>query len=107
MLGLLPRIVPGWCPPSGVDGSSARELWLQMMSWLNLGLAGRYFAGRLLGMLAVAMAYPPRPVVAVTTRAIAPAGRRPAMPAAVVAVAVSRQPNLALERGLLAQGQIA
>lgn len=104
LLGLLPRVAPGWCPPNGIDGSSARELWLHVMSWLNLGLAGRFFAGRVLGALALLMEYPPRPVT-VSARASVTMVARPATP--VVAAAASRRPKLGLQPALLAQGQIA
>lgn len=39
VFGLLPRFAPGWCPVTGVDGTSARELWLQLMGAVQIGVA--------------------------------------------------------------------
>jgi hypothetical protein len=50
MLGL-PRWAPGLCPRNGFDGTSGRELWLQVMGILQTGLG----AGVLLRSLAGAM----------------------------------------------------
>jgi hypothetical protein len=35
---ILPRFAPGLCPRNGFDGSSGRELWLQVMGMLQTGL---------------------------------------------------------------------
>ena len=46
--------------PSGIDGSSTREIWLQIMSFVLMGLGVSYFAQRTLvgfaSLLAVAAA---------------------------------------------------
>lgn len=58
-LGSLPQLAPEWCPATGVDGSSTRALWLQIMSYLQLGLAGCYFLRRAGSALAAALVYSP------------------------------------------------
>lgn len=76
MFGLLPRFAPGLCPMTGVDGSSAGALWLQVMSTLLIGVALLHCSGRVLSALAAVMKYDParrtRPVVV-------PAKVRPAL----------------------------
>lgn len=57
MLGLLPRIAPGWCHVTESEFASTRELWLQTMSFVQLGLAGVYFIRRLAAYLASVMEY--------------------------------------------------
>jgi len=57
VLGLLPQMAPGWCQVTGVDNSSTRQLWLQVMSFVQIGLAGGYFFRRLFRYLAVVMEY--------------------------------------------------
>ena len=59
VLGSLPQLAPEWCPATGVDGSSTRALWLQIMSYLQLGLAGCYFLRRAASALAAALVYSP------------------------------------------------
>lgn len=87
LFGLLPRFAPGWCPPTGVDGSSARELWLQMMSALLIGVALVYCAQRALNVLASMLEYDPQ------RRASAMA--RPAFPAVADGTEVVLQPQTA------------
>src|SRR5690606_36796694 len=67
MFGLLPRFAPDLCPVTGVDGTSAREIWLQLMSALLIGVALVFCAQRLLSMLAVMMKYDPQPRLAMRT----------------------------------------
>ncbi len=59
MFGLLPRFAPGLCPVTGVDGSSAGALWLQVMSTLLIGVALIHCSGRVLSGLASLMEYDP------------------------------------------------
>lgn len=47
VLGLMPRLAPGWCHVTSLESASTRELWLQFMSFVQIGLAGVYFLGRL------------------------------------------------------------
>lgn len=57
VFGLLPRFAPGWCPPTGIDGTSARELWLQLMSALLIGIAVLHLARRMLTLAASLLEY--------------------------------------------------
>lgn len=54
--GLLPRWAPGLCA-TGLDGASTREIWLQVMSAVQVGIAGIYFLGRVGSWLATVMPY--------------------------------------------------
>jgi hypothetical protein len=49
VMGLLPVLAPAWFPPAGIDGSSARALWLEVMGAVQTALG----AGWLLGPLAM------------------------------------------------------
>jgi hypothetical protein len=60
VFGLLPRFAPGWCPATGVDGTSAREIWLQLMSALLIGVAVSHIARRMLSVLGSLLAYDPQ-----------------------------------------------
>ncbi len=55
LVGLMPRLAPGWC--HGIGGAGARELWLQFMSFVQIGLAGVYFFRRVCTYLATVMEY--------------------------------------------------
>ena len=74
VFGLLPRFAPGLCPVTGVDGTSAREMWLQLMSALLIGIALVYSVQRMFSVLASMMEYDPQrrlatvPVSAVSSR---------------------------------------
>lgn len=57
LCGLLPRLVPGWFEATGTDGSSARALWLLVMSWVQIGIAATYFAQRAMAAAAVILAH--------------------------------------------------
>lgn len=59
VLGYLPDIFPGWCPATGVDGSSAGALWLNLMGTVQIAIAMSYFARRVLGSIAMLMEYAP------------------------------------------------
>lgn len=58
VFALVLRCAPGF---SGVDTSSTRMLWLQIMSSLLMGLGVSYFARRSLIGLASLLEYTPRP----------------------------------------------
>jgi len=107
VLGLIPQVAPGWCPPSGCAGTSTRELWLHTMSWLQIGLAASCLARRGLSVLASVMKYDPeRRSVAVKV---------PAARMAIESVAVTRpvlagehpRTILSLPAGLLDQPRAA
>lgn len=51
LFGSIPNFAPGWCPLNGVDGSSTRGLWLEVMSTLQIGIAMTYFAARILASI--------------------------------------------------------
>lgn len=57
VLTMIPRIAPGWFPAEGIDGTSARELWVQLMSWTLLAIGGYHFAKQLLAMTATLLEY--------------------------------------------------
>src|ERR1043166_1891116 len=46
IMGLLPAVAPSWFPATGIDGSSARALWLQMMGVVQATM-GLFFLVRL------------------------------------------------------------
>ncbi len=78
IFGLLPRFFPGLCPATGVDGSSAGALWLNVMSALLIGVALVHCSGRVLSVVAAMLKYDPasrrvRPVVTVTPARVRPA----------------------------------
>lgn len=41
-MGLLPQLAPTWFPPTGLDGSSARALWLELMGVVQTLLGGAH-----------------------------------------------------------------
>src|SRR5690349_3064991 len=103
VLALIPRFAPGWCPSTGVDGSSTRTIWLQIMSFVQMGLGVSYFAHRTLLGLGSLLEYAPQSAFAAASES------RPAIPAARPAVA---QPALspiraAIKGGLLEQRRAA
>lgn len=57
VFGLMPRIAPGWSHVTSVDSLSTRELWLQVMSFVQIGLAGVYFFGRVCAYFASVMEF--------------------------------------------------
>lgn len=61
VLGFIPRLAPSWCPLTGVDGSSTRELWLHLMGTLQIGIAMVYFLQRAVSALGNVMEYNPNP----------------------------------------------
>jgi hypothetical protein len=40
VMGLLPSFAPAWFPPTGIDGSSARAMWLELMGAVQTSLGG-------------------------------------------------------------------
>jgi len=57
IVGLMPRLAPGWCHVTDIGSASARELWLQFMSFVQIGLAGAYFFRRVCAYLGTVMEY--------------------------------------------------
>jgi hypothetical protein len=96
VFGLLPRFAPGWCPATGVDGSSAGAIWLQVMSALLIGVALFHCGARVLSVVASMMEYDP------ARRAVRPVRVRPAMVARVRAAKILPMPA-SLRGGLLEQ----
>ena len=74
VMAILPTMEPQWFPATGFDGSSARALWLELMSFVQGAVGGSYLISRWLVPAVVrAAAYLPqrRPVPA---GAMLPAG---------------------------------
>ena len=103
VLALIPRFAPGWCPATGADGSSTREIWLQIMSFVQLGLGVSYFAHRTLLGLASLLEYAPQSAFASATES------RPAVPVVRPALAKPALSPIgaALKGGLLDQRRAA
>lgn len=40
---VLPVVAPSLCPNNGFDGTSAREMWLQVMGLINASIGTGYF----------------------------------------------------------------
>jgi hypothetical protein len=102
VLALIPRVAPGLCLPSGVDGTSAREIWLQIMSFVLMGLGVWHFAGRTLVGLASLLEYTPRTSFHTATEA------RPAFPTMRPVAAMPISPiHVAFKGGLMEQRRAA
>jgi hypothetical protein len=102
VLALIPRIAPGWCPSTGVDGSSTRTIWLQIMSFIQLGLGVSYFAHRTLVGLASLLEYAPQAAFATASEV------RPAFRTARSVAAPKLTPiGVAFKGGLLDQRRAA
>lgn len=97
---LIPRYAPSLCESAGVDGTSARQLWLQIMSIALMGLGLVYFARRTLVGLASLLEYTPPTLAPVPARTVQPA-YRPALAGARISTLGS------LEGGLLDQRRAA
>jgi len=70
---LLPVIAGGWFPPTGIDGTSARALWLETMGLVQIAIGVTYLIrGELMPRFAEWLASEPRPT-AVLTQAPVPA----------------------------------
>jgi len=59
VFALMARIAPGW-----IDSSSTRQIWLQIMSLVQMGLGLAYFARRTFVGLASLLEYTSRSVFA-------------------------------------------
>lgn len=101
VFALLPRIAPSLCPATGMDGSSTRMIWLQIMSLLQMGLGLSYFARRTFVGLGSLLVYSPRPIS--TQRAPQPI----MVPRPARAVRSLSPIGAALQGGLLEQRQAA
>jgi len=109
---LLPRFAPGWCPPTGMDGTSAREIWLQLMSALLIGVALVFCVQRALAVLATMLEYDPQrraAAVQVPTMATVGDGTEVVLPAParVRGGRVVPVPAAAFQRGLIEQQRAA
>jgi hypothetical protein len=45
-MGSLPAVAPGWFPPTGLDGSSGRAMWLELMAFVQAGWSTSYLFSR-------------------------------------------------------------
>lgn len=112
IFGLLPRFAPGWCPPTGIDGTSPRELWLQLMSTVMIGIAVVYCGRRILSALAMMLEYDPQRRLARTPAPAMPAAVQVPVARPVTAARRSSQrilpvPTAAFRSGLLEQRRAA
>ncbi len=41
-----PTLAPGWFPPTGLDGTSGRALWLMLMGTVQAGIGSTYLVAR-------------------------------------------------------------
>ncbi|ACB74854.1 hypothetical protein [Opitutus terrae] len=89
VFGLLPSLVPEWCPATGPDGSSTRALWLGLMSTVMISIALSYFGRRILGSLALLLEHGP----AGAEEEAVPAFEVPAAEELAALVRVARQPG--------------
>jgi hypothetical protein len=117
LFGLLPRWFPELCSATGTFGSSARELWLELMSFVQVGLAGGYLALRMCSAVGSMLEYVPETVaateasdfddivVAAEPVVVTPV-RRPALPARLGARAIIDLPAT-IKAGLLEPRQAA
>jgi hypothetical protein len=103
VLALIPRFAPGLVSSTGVDGSSTQTIWLQIMSFVLMGLGVSYFAQRTLIGLASLLEYAPQSAFARATEA------RPAVPVArpVVAASAMSPIRVALKGSLIEQRRAA
>ena len=104
VLALIPRFAPGLCSSTGADGSSARTIWLQLMSFVQMGLGLAYFARRSLAGLASLLEYSPQ--LALATAEVRPA-QQPAFPRPALNVQALSPIHAAIESGLLDQRRAA
>jgi hypothetical protein len=101
VLALIPRIAPGWCLPTGVDGSSTRTIWLQIMSFVLMGLGVSYFAHRTLIGFASLLEYTPQTSFNAARQA------RPVLPAQPVHGMALAPIRVAFKSGLMDQRRAA
>ena len=100
VFALIPRYAPGWCESTGLDGSSTRLIWLQLMSLVLMGLGLAHFARRTLVGLASLLEYTPQPAPANVV--LRPTPVRPAL-----AVPQLSTIDVAFKGGLLDQRRAA
>lgn len=105
VLALIPRFAPGLCSSTGADGSSTRTIWLQIMSFVQMGLGLAYFARRSLAGLASLLEYSPQLAFSATVE-VRPAPR-PAFPRPALNVQTLSPIHAAIESGLLDQRRAA
>lgn len=72
LLARLPQLAPHWLGLETGDGASTREIWLRVMSWVQLGIGTGYLLGRLGGTLASLLAFTPPAPEEVVSAAVAP-----------------------------------
>jgi hypothetical protein len=111
MFGLLPTLAPAWFPATGLDGSSARAMWLQVMGPLQAAI-GLAFLVRFEVLPAIARWLAderrPAPVVLVdSAEAAAAANNVVAFPEAVALAANSEQAALVAAERLETDGSVA
>ena len=104
VLVLIPRIAPGWCPADGVDGSSTRTIWLQIMSFVQMGLGVSYFANRTLVGLMSLLEYTPQ--TGYSTATMRPALPNPAF-RSVLPVPTLSPIRVAIKGGLMEERRAA
>jgi hypothetical protein len=46
VMGALPALAPEWFPPTGLDGSSGRALWLEVMALVQAGWSTSHLFSR-------------------------------------------------------------
>jgi hypothetical protein len=97
VFALVPNLAPGLCSADGVDGSSG-AIWLQIMSFILMGISLTYFAHRTLIGLASLLEYTPPTLATGAVRVAQPAS------APVPALSPIR---VALKGGLLDQRRVA
>jgi hypothetical protein len=104
VFALIPRYAPGWCESTGLDGSSTRLIWLQIMSLVLMSLGLAHFARRTLVGLDSLLEYTtPQPAPAtVVLRTARPAPVRPTL-----AVPQLSPIDVAFKGGLLDQRRAA
>ncbi|HTO03867.1 MAG TPA: hypothetical protein VL069_09210 [Opitutus sp.] len=107
VLALIPRIAPGWCPADGVDGTSTRTIWLQIMSFVQMGLGVAYFANRtLVGLMSLFEYTPPTARTGYSTATVRPALSNPAFRSVLPVPALSPI-RVAIRDGLIDQRRAA
>ena len=88
VMGLLPVLAPAWFPPIGIDGSSGRALWLELMGAVQVALGGlRVLQDLALPALARWLALAPSPLAPMMAFAARTAESRPLLSLAGARVA--------------------
>lgn len=100
VFALMSRVAPSW-----IDSSSTRQIWLQIMSLVQMGLGLAYFARRTFVGLASLLEYTPRPAFAHRIPARAP--QPVLLPRPTLASRSLAPITAALQNGLLDQRRAA